>query len=173
MRASKPSPPASRLPDDLGAERAYLVRFAHSLTRNQTDAEDLVQDAWAAYLAGYDPAEVRSRRSLLSTIIFSLFINGRRRAACRIRAARLLAPLVDESLDLGRALDIERVLAVMDQLAPHYRDVCALYYVEGYGHEEVARHLAVGLGTVKSRLSRSVEQATRLINTAPLSQGAI
>lgn len=172
MRASNPNRHGSSPPDDLRAERAYLVRFAFSLTRNPSDAEDLVQEAWSVYLAGYAPGEVRSRRSLLSTIVFSLFIDGRRRAARRIRAARLLAPLVDESLDLGRALDVERVLAIMDRLAPHYRDVCALYYVEGFGHEEVARHLAVGLGTVKSRLSRSVEQATRMINSAPLPQGA-
>jgi RNA polymerase sigma factor (sigma-70 family) len=82
--------------------------------------------------------------------------NRRRHEAALDRLARLPVPgpppveRQSESTD-----DAERVLARIRQLPARERDVLVLSVWEGLSHAEIAAALGIGVGTVKSRLSRA------------------
>ena len=63
------------------------------------------------------------------------------------------APAVTERLDAEARM--RRVLAAIEELPQHERDVLALVAWAGLTYEQAAAALAVPVGTVRSRLSRA------------------
>ncbi len=49
----------------------------------------------------------------------------------------------------------KEILALIQQMAPGYRNVLNLFIVEGYSHAEIAEMLNINEGTSKSQLSRA------------------
>lgn len=146
-----------------------VARFAHSLARNDDDADDLVQETYLrAFKSRHTWREGADMRRWLFTICKNVFLRSVERARETVSldgdagdealaAARLhnefvasgTAGLMDR-IDLGPA--IQRALTM---LAPVYRAVVVLVDMEGYGYEDAARVLDVPVGTVRSRLFRA------------------
>lgn len=145
-----------------------VARVARALARDAADADDLVQETylralkhWHTFVPGSDC------KRWLATICRNVFLAQQQRAtvvtavedetleafasADGHRAARAagLEELFDR-LDLGPA--IRRALEALD---PIFRDVVALYDIEGFTYDEIAELLAIPLGTVRSRLYRA------------------
>jgi RNA polymerase sigma-70 factor (ECF subfamily) len=145
-----------------------VYRFAHSLTREHADAEDLTQDTflqayrhWEQYTPG------TNIRAWLFTICRNLFLRRRERqareeptdtpelealATAATLAARL-APNDDgaffEAPELGDAIRRE-----LDRLPEAFREVVVLADLQDQSYADIARVLGVPVGTVKSRLFR-------------------
>jgi RNA polymerase sigma factor (sigma-70 family) len=49
----------------------------------------------------------------------------------------------------------QEILAIIQSMAPGYRNVLNLYIIEGYSHAEIAEMLQISEGTSKSQLSRA------------------
>jgi RNA polymerase sigma-70 factor (ECF subfamily) len=49
----------------------------------------------------------------------------------------------------------KEILALIQAMAPGYRNVLNLYVIEGYSHAEIAEMLKINEGTSKSQLSRA------------------
>jgi len=154
-----------------------LHGVARRLTRNESDAEDLVAEsvmrAWQARVSLADP---RAFRAWLFRILNNTFISEQRKASVRPREE----PLVEEFTDaeepfsiyermhqpfllwfstpeqefLNKLLreDLDRALA---SLPEHYRIVAVLADVEGLKYCEIAEALDLPVGTVRSRLARA------------------
>ncbi|GAC1647417.1 MAG: RNA polymerase sigma factor SigR [Gemmatimonadaceae bacterium] len=144
-----------------------VTRFALSLTKNETDAEDLVQEtflrayrSWDQYLQGTEC------RGWLFTICRNVFLRLRRResrqllcddpelealAAAAIHASAQLGGYGDlfERIDLSEA--IERALT---DLADGFREAVILVDVQDQSYETASQVLGVPIGTVRSRLFR-------------------
>ncbi len=149
-----------------------LYRSAMRMTRNEADAEDLVQDALLRAYQFYDQFQQGTNfRAWLFKILTNTFINQYRR---RVREPETLS--YDESEDfilynrlvesdegeMGnpetvvlRKLQHEQVLAAIDRLPYDYRMVVTLADVEGLSYKEVADILGCPIGTVRSRLNRA------------------
>ncbi len=56
---------------------------------------------------------------------------------------------------LDRKLTREAVRRAVESLIPEYREVVALYYVDGAEVAEIAKMLSCPVGTIKSRLARA------------------
>lgn len=140
-----------------------LRRYALSLTRDPTDAEDLVHDALlrAWEKQGTFRAE-RGLRQWLLSILHNTFVDRlRTRRAERRRieqiagdlradpAAHQLAPAQDHALRLAQ------VRQAFMALPEEQRAVLHLVTVEGLGYSEAAQALGVPVGTVMSRLARA------------------
>jgi RNA polymerase sigma-70 factor (ECF subfamily) len=146
-----------------------VARFARSLTRDMTRADDLVQETYLQALRGWHTfrAGADARRWLFA-VCHHAFIRTARREALYVEApdddpeleslATAVAHLhaqqsgiaeAAERLDLAPAID--RALAT---LSPHYRVAVILVDVEGQTYEEAAGILGVPVGTVRSRLFR-------------------
>ena len=180
-------------PDDAAFEqqvRPYLAQLypaALRLTRNATDAEDLVQETLAkAYLAFGQFTPGTNLRAWLHKILANTFITTYRRkkrepviasAAERDRwqaSEDAFAPVVQsaESQALDNLADSE-VLRALRDLPADFRTAVYLADIEGYPYREVARIMGTPIGTVMSRLHRGRERLrARLTAYAPQARSA-
>ncbi|PWB30741.1 RNA polymerase subunit sigma-24 [Pseudomonas sp. SDI] len=133
-----------------------LRRFALSLTRDASSADDLVQATVERALSrrAQQQAEA-SLRAWLFSILYRLFIDGKRRER---RHARWLAWFGREEEGGGSTEAIvlaEAGLAAFTRLPTEQRALLLLVSVEGLSYKEAALALDVPIGTVMSRLSRA------------------
>ena len=136
-----------------------LRRFAHALSRDSSDADDLTQMTLERALASRGQWQAGTRLdSWLYRIMRNLWIDT---ARSRARKARVEAPPeaaetigVDARPGVEAAVDLARVMAAMGRLPEEQREVVALILVEGFGYREVSEMLGVPIGTVSSRLVR-------------------
>jgi len=136
-----------------------LRRFAHSLSRNPADADDLAQATVERALRSRDQWEPGSRLdSWLYRIMRNLWIDtvrsrGRREAhEAPEDEAQTVGSDPRESIDAS--LELQRAMAAMDRLPDEQREVVALILIEGFGYREASEMLGLPIGTVSSRLVR-------------------
>jgi RNA polymerase sigma-70 factor (ECF subfamily) len=136
-----------------------LRRFAHALSRNSADADDLTQATIERALRSRDLWQVGTRLdSWAYRIMRNLWIDA---ARARSRKSAREAP-EEEGLNVGEdpreamdaAVDLQRIMAAMARLPDEQREVVALILVEGFGYREVSEMLSLPIGTVSSRLVR-------------------
>lgn len=143
----------------LGEALPRLRRFAHGLSRDAADADDLTQLTIERALRSRDQwAPGSNLDSWLYRIMRNLWIDEGR---ARSRRAKVVRPLEDGE-DVGfdprpgqeASIDLARVMAAMARLPDEQREVVALILVEGLGYREAAELLELPIGTVSSRLVR-------------------
>src|SRR5579883_3296190 len=137
------------------AEIPRLRRYARALTRDATQADDLVQSCLLRAIAKqhlWQPGT--DLRAWLFTILHNQHVNNVRRG---VREGTAVA---GDALQLR---DLERALA---QLPAEQRQVILLVGLEGMRYEEVATVLGIPIGTVRSRLSRGRESLRVLMGLA-------
>lgn len=153
-----------------------VTRFARSLTRDESDAEDLVQETYLRAWRHWDSFKVGSEaRAWLFTIARNAW---RKRAP---RDARLvpveddaLQALADNNYPLGAPDDVLQRLSNADlrpainaaiaELPEAFREVVELVELQELPYAEAAAVLEIPVGTVRSRLFR----ARRLLQTSLL-----
>jgi RNA polymerase sigma-70 factor (ECF subfamily) len=143
---------------DVIAQLPTLQRYARSLTRNDSDADDLVQDA---LVRAYDRRHTfrlgGDLRAWLLSVLHNSFVSGhrsRRAEAARIKATGDLAPAHAEPAQ-EHAVELASVRAAFGDLPAEQRAALHLVAVEGLSYQEAAASLGVPIGTVMSRLSRA------------------
>jgi RNA polymerase sigma-70 factor, ECF subfamily len=142
-------------------------RFALSLTRDEADADDVVQDtflrayrSWHTYLPGSDC------RRWLFTICRNVFLRSRERARPTVEldssevdavvvGARYSTGANEQSEEMFSRLDlapaIHRALA---RIPEPFRSTLVIVDVDDQSYESAAEILGVPIGTVRSRLFR-------------------
>ena len=142
-----------------------LFATAMRLTRNRTDAEDLVQDTFVKALRFSDRfAAGTNLKAWLYTILLNTWRN-RRRDASRA-AVDVDSPRVEEAATDGTAAQEtpEQILLratlrddlqdALDALPEAFREAVWLRDVEEFTYAEIAEMLGIPIGTVMSRISR-------------------
>lgn len=166
--ASRNAAPISqaKLPTEAMSHVDSLYGAAMRLTRNPTDAEDLVQDTYVKafrFAARYQQGT--NLKAWLHTILHNTFLNSRRQA--RRDPVTVDGETVDnagsstgsrqmptpEQLLLRDTLDADLQQAV-DSLPEAFRQAVWLRDVEEFSYKEIADILEVAPGTVMSRISR-------------------
>jgi RNA polymerase sigma-70 factor (ECF subfamily) len=144
-----------------------VYRFALSLTRNEADADDIVQETYLrAYRSWHTFERGSDARRWLFTICRNAFLRTRERARHQVELedgdVEAVASQVAENT--GAASGDERLLTRLDlgpalsealgQLAEPFRSAVTLVDVEDQSYEAAAEILGVPIGTVRSRLFR-------------------
>ncbi len=144
-------------------DAAYTL--ARYLTRDDHDAEDVVQDACVRALKYFDSfrgEEGTSARAWLLAIVRNTAYSWRRR-----HRADALATEFDETEHshavaddhpegvLLRSAAKETLGRALERLAPEFREVIVLRELEGLSYKEISEVAGVPVGTVMSRLSRA------------------
>jgi len=130
--------------------------LALRIVRDQTLAEDAVQDAFLAAwrtAVSFDPGRGKASTWLL-TLVHRRAVDVVRREERRRTEALDAEPLAGgESTDETAEVREERrrVQAALAQLPPDQRQALELAYYGGLSQSELAERLGVPLGTVKSR----------------------
>jgi RNA polymerase sigma-70 factor (ECF subfamily) len=130
-----------------------LVGQLFLVTGNMHEAEEVVQEAFTRAagrwqrLRDYDLPELWVRR-----VAINLACDGRR----RVRRLAVLAQLDPDAAAVPPiSVDGLAVAAALATLPRRHRQVVVLHYLFDWPVQEVARQLAVPVGTVKSRLARA------------------
>jgi RNA polymerase sigma-70 factor, ECF subfamily len=142
-----------------------LYNFAHWLTGNRVDAEDLVQETYAKALKGFKSFQDGTNlRAWMFRILRNTFLTSRTGLMARstlsleeeaeeaeIRSAQVVTP---ESV-LLRNENQQMILDALAAVPVHYREIILLCEVEELSYREIAEVLSLPIGTVMSRLSRA------------------
>jgi len=152
-----------------------LYSGALRMTRNPSDAEDLVQETYLKAYRAYGRFEAGTNlKAWMYRILTNTFINSYRKKQRRptesefdaddvylyhrlggAEGAVLNRSAEDELLDLFGEAEVK---AAVEGLAEHYRLPVLLADVEGFSYKEIAEILDVPIGTVMSRLHRGRNQ---------------
>ena len=139
-------------------EIELMMRVARSLTRNNADAEDLVQESLIRAYKAIDRFDGQYPRAWLMTILRNANINAARRRRPELLRDPETAP---EPVAEGRTDDFVedqidgRILAELDELDEPFREIIELVDIDGLSYAEAAEALGVPVGTVMSRLHRA------------------
>ncbi|MFF5866640.1 sigma-70 family RNA polymerase sigma factor [Pseudomonas sp. NPDC012596] len=137
-----------------------LRRFALWLTREPGSADDLVQGTVERALArSSQQRDADALRAWLFTILYRLFLDGKRRERLHARWLSWFGNAEREEEALGGNIE-NIVLAQADlqafaRLSAEQRALLLLVSIEGLSYKEAAVALQIPIGTVMSRLSRA------------------
>ncbi|MBL8922654.1 MAG: sigma-70 family RNA polymerase sigma factor [Myxococcaceae bacterium] len=165
-----------------------LYGGALRLTRNERDAEDLVQDTVMRAYRFFDKFERGTNfRAWLFKILTNTFINGYRRQVKErslgdeserqsVEAQFFSADTTDQAQNpedflLQRVMS-DDVLKAIDGLPIDFRMVVILADLQEFSYKEIAEILDVPVGTVMSRLFRGRRQLEGLLRKRELAEEA-
>ncbi len=144
---------------DVVATLPSLRRYARALTRDETAADDLVQDALLLAIERNDTFRPGgSLRAWLASIVHNRFISDQRRRRAETQRDAALADVATEQARAGHqesALLLADLAARFAGLPEAQRSALHLVAVEGLSYQETATALGVPIGTIMSRLSRA------------------
>ncbi len=136
-----------------------LLNFAYQLTSNREAAEDLVQDTTLKVL--YNESKYVDNvnfKGWVLTIMRNIFINNYRR---KVRSATIIDTTENlYHLNLSQESGLEtpegtyatkEISKAINEFTDEYK-VPFTMYVAGYKYSEIAEHMNLPLGTVKSRI---------------------
>jgi RNA polymerase sigma-70 factor (ECF subfamily) len=132
-----------------------MLSLAHSLTGSWSDAEDLVQEAYAAahrkwsVVGGYDDPAAWVRR-----VVTNRAISRWRRLGREVNLRQRLAARVDPTTREAEPVD-ERFWEAVRALPRQQMAVVVLHYVEDQSVNAIAALLGCAAGTVKTQLFRA------------------
>jgi RNA polymerase sigma-70 factor (ECF subfamily) len=159
----------ARFEQDVVPYMGQLYPAALRMTRNPSDAEDLVQETFTkAYVAFHQFTPGTNLRAWLHRILSNTFINNYRRK--RREPVQALGTELSEDWQTGsdplkppaRSAEAEaleqlgdsEILRALRELPEDFRVTVYLADVEGYPYREIAEMMHTPIGTVMSRLHR-------------------
>ena len=146
-----------------------LYSAAYRLTRNPTDAEDLVQETFLRAFRGFHQFQPGTNlKAWLYRILTNTFINSYRKRQREPQTVSdeevedwyLYSKMADEGFEPSaetsviEALPDEDVQQALSSLPEQFRVAVLLADVEGFSYKEIAEMTGVPIGTVMSRLHR-------------------
>lgn len=156
-----------------------LYRTALRMTKNEVDAEDLVQETLLKAYRSFDRFEKGTNaKAWLFKIMTNTFINNYRAKQKEstsvsfddVDDSYLHSQLRDKPTETGnperdffnKILDKDVVEAI-EKLPSEFRMVVVLAFNEGFAYQEIADILGIQVGTVKSRLHRGRKMLQKLL----------
>lgn len=150
-----------------------LRRFAVSLTRNPSNADDLVQSCLERALSGWrDKRPDGDLRAWLFSILYRQFLDAHRRSRRYARMLEFFTGRDDAQPSVERTVLAQSTLQAFDKLTTEQRALLLWVSVEGLSYKEVAEILDVPTGTVMSRLSRA-RQALRQLSDGEITSPSL
>jgi RNA polymerase sigma-70 factor (ECF subfamily) len=143
-----------------------MRRYARSLLRDRSAADDLVQDCLERAINHWGQRKDANARSWIFTILHNLAMTRLRSASTRPRHIDI-DDTNDDSFAQAPAQEdgmrYRELLAALERLPEEQKTVLLLATVEGLSYAETASLLSIPLGTVMSRLSRARERLLKEI----------
>ena len=174
-------PPQLRIMDSLSSKAAFsqaalehidaLFGYAMTLTRDTTEAEDLVQETYMRAARAVDRLDSNANlKGWLFVIMRNAWLNQ-----VRHKNAGPLFVDLDSNESTGdaqdnphvvylRKLEREQVREAIESLPDTYREIVLLRDIEGFTYQEIATVLDCPAGTVMSRLGRARGRLRKMLS---------
>jgi RNA polymerase sigma-70 factor (ECF subfamily) len=153
-----------------------LYGYAVTLTRDPTEAEDLVQETYLRAVRAFGQLVPNSNlKSWLFVIMRNAWLNQVRHTSSGPRfieldneekdMARWPDPLArDPYVVYLRKLERQEIKDAIESLPTLYREIVVLRDIEGFTYQQIATLLDCPAGTVMSRLGRAREKLRRMLD---------
>lgn len=156
-----------------------MYRMAYRWTKNQHNAEDLVQEVLTRLASRLDELEaVDKLRPWLLKVLYREFVDQHRKQSRRLEVVEselsscsgdgdtqqsILEYSTEPGIEQRYSIEqqVELALASLDD---DQSDVLLLHDAEGYTDSETAEILAISKGTVKSRLHRARKKIKKILS---------
>lgn len=161
---------AAKLEEILLPHLNAAYNLARWLTRNEQDADDVVQEAYLRAMSSFDSFQPgRDGRAWLLKIVRNTcytWMRVNRPSAKSVQfdenvAEPASATFQDPESALLEKMNAELVRKAMEGISIEYREVLIMRELEGLSYKEIAQVLEVPLGTVMSRLSRGRNELSK------------
>jgi len=146
--------------------------YARWLTKNDADAQDVVQDASVRALRFLSSLRGSDARAWLLTIVRNTWygrFSGRDDPARTTVFNDMSHDRSDSALDpearLMQRQTIDRVRGAIEQLPAEFREAIVLRELEGLSYKEIADVAGIKIGTVMSRLARARARLQQLLGS--------
>lgn len=152
-----------------------LYRYAMVLTRNHSQAEDLVQETYVRAIPAMERLQAHSNiKGWLFTILRNIWLNELRKRQNGPRmieldvgdgiANRIVEPSKNAHNIYVSKLEAEQVRAAIQTLSEEFREIILLREYEELSYREIAAILDCPVGTVMSRLGRARAKLRALLS---------
>jgi len=139
--------------------QANLLNFAYMLTSNRDDAYDLLQDTTLKALDNEEKySEGTNFKGWVFTIMRNIFINNYRRSVRTATIVDTTDNLYHLNLSQDSGIDspeesytASEITDAINEFSDEYRIPFSMH-VAGYKYNEIAEHMGLPLGTIKSRI---------------------
>jgi RNA polymerase sigma-70 factor, ECF subfamily len=138
-----------------------LYNFAHWLTQDTAEAEDLVQETYVKALRGFSSFQAGTNfRAWMYRILRNSFLNSRTGLKTTVEFDEQdhdtvgSSDVTPESLLIDQT-DREIMRKALAELPLQFREILLLCGVEEMSYQEIAETLGIPTGTVMSRLFRA------------------
>lgn len=139
--------------------QANLLNFAMTLTANRDDAYDLLQDTTVKALTNREKyADDTNFKGWVFTIMRNIFINNYRRNQRAATVVDTTENLYHLNLSQDSGLEAPEdtfhageITDAINEFSDEYRIPFSMH-VAGYKYNEIAEHMNLPLGTIKSRI---------------------
>src|SRR3954465_14690801 len=148
----------SRIRFDVIGLLGPLRRYAMVLTRDETEAEDLVHDALVHAYERHDTFRSSgSLRTWLFSVLHNCFVDAQRRKTAEAARVRHMASTIETvaPADQESSVRLQQVRQAFLNLPQKQRAALHLVAVEGLSYQDAAGALGIPLGTLMSRIGRA------------------
>jgi RNA polymerase sigma-70 factor, ECF subfamily len=149
-----------------------LYNFAHWLTQDRAEAEDLLQETYMKALKGFSSFQQGTNfRAWIYKILRNTYLTSRTglKAAATVsldsdddKPAEPATGETPETLLLAR-VDRQAIENALEELPLRFREILLLCDVEEMSYKEIADTMSIPIGTVMSRLSRARKAMRELL----------
>ena len=161
-----------------------LYSYALALTRDETEAEDLVQETYLRAVRAFgDLAPNSNLKGWLFVILRNAWLNQLRHTRSGPRFVELeseeassngwsASGMSDPYVLYLRKLEREEIVDAIARLPVLHREIVILRDIEGFSYQEIAGMIGCPAGTVMSRLGRAREKLRRILSGSQSSKSA-
>ncbi|MAF68845.1 MAG: RNA polymerase subunit sigma-24 [Micavibrio sp.] len=153
---------------ELLEQQENLKKFALKLTRNESNADDLLQ---ATLLRALEKKELFNEGTNLfswtSRIMYNMFVSNWRRKV-KFESQYDPEPYINaETTEASQDVKMElaSVNEAMKELNDEHKEIMIMVCVQGMPYQDVADELNIPIGTVRSRLSRARTQLQQILES--------
>ena len=169
----------ARFESSMSPHMGAAYNLARWLTRNDHDAEDVVQEAMLRAFTFFDGFRGTDPRSWILKIVrntcFTWLQANRPNEiiATDVEEVSDISPLVSCSSSIDdpetvalRKTEAHQVDAAIASISPTFREIIVLREIEGLSYKEIASVIDAPIGTVMSRLARARSEIRRALARA-------
>ena len=144
---------------------SYAMNICLHYSRNREEAQEILNDGFLKVFQNLHQYRFQGAfKSWLRKIMVRTAIDYHRKYHKQeetLEIRHLNEPSVGNPAEFR--LDLDEVLAIIQQLPASYRMTYMLHVVEGYSHPEIAKRLGVSVGTSKSNLAKARKKLEKLL----------
>jgi len=139
--------------------------FLYRVNFNKDIAEDLTSEVFIKAFNSFNSFDTtRSFQAWIYTISRNHLFNHYRSANREIDLARAEKISYEFREKLEAELELKEVFKKIECLAPYYRDVLLLRFVDGLNNKEIAEVLEKEEGAIRTQISRALVELRKLLN---------